>query len=100
MVYAINIETEPAMIDPTDIEKKNLEAHVELCAERYRFLESKLNTVEDKVTALGPVMQETHELVHQLSEKHNSIMQNWTIGIIVFLLGLCGWFATQYFETL
>lgn len=88
------------MIDPTDIEKKNLEAHVELCAERYRFLEAKLNTVEDKVTALAPVMQETHELVHQLTEKHNSTVQNWTMGIIVLLLGLCGWFATQYFATL
>lgn len=88
------------MIDPTDIEKKNLEAHVELCAERYRFLENKLSTVEDKITALAPVLQETHELVHQLTEKHNNTIQNWAIGIIVFLLSLCGWFATQYFATL
>ena len=32
------------MVDTTDIEKKSLEAHVELCAERYRFLENKLET--------------------------------------------------------
>jgi hypothetical protein len=30
------------MADTTDIEKKSLEAHVELCAERYRHLELKL----------------------------------------------------------
>ena len=88
------------MIDPTDIEKKNLEAHVELCAERYRFLEDKLSTVESKITALVPVMQETHELVHQLNEKHNSAIQRWSVGIILFLVSLCAWFATQYFATL
>jgi predicted nucleic acid-binding Zn-ribbon protein len=36
----------------TDIEKESLEAHVELCAERYEKLEHKLNTVEKKVEKL------------------------------------------------
>lgn len=39
----------------TNIEKTNLEAHVELCAERYEKLETKLNAVEKKVEQL-----ETH----------------------------------------
>ena len=39
----------------TNIEKTNLEAHVELCAERYEKLENKLETVEKKVEQL-----ETH----------------------------------------
>ena len=30
----------------TDIEKKNLEAHVELCAERYASLDNKLDSFE------------------------------------------------------
>ena len=34
------------MADTTDIEKKSLEAHVELCAERYRLLETKLESME------------------------------------------------------
>ena len=34
------------MADTTDIEKKSLEAHVELCAERYEKLENKLENVE------------------------------------------------------
>ena len=37
------------MVEPTDIEKKSLEAHVELCAERYKLLETKLETVEQGV---------------------------------------------------
>ena len=33
----------------TDIEKKSLEAHVELCAERYNSLESKLINLEERM---------------------------------------------------
>jgi len=36
----------------TNIEKTNLEAHVELCAERYEKLEHKLEAVEKKVEQL------------------------------------------------
>jgi hypothetical protein len=38
------------MVDTTDIEKKSLEAHVELCAERYRMLELKIETVENEIS--------------------------------------------------
>lgn len=41
----------------TNIEKNNLEAHVELCAERYEKLENKIQSVETKVERL-----ETHVL--------------------------------------
>lgn len=40
------------MASPTSIEKKNLEAHVELCAERYAALEEKLNTVDKRLSVL------------------------------------------------
>jgi predicted nucleic acid-binding Zn-ribbon protein len=36
----------------TNIEKKNLEAHVELCAERYTALENKLNNLDNRMTKL------------------------------------------------
>ena len=35
-----------------DLEKQNLETHVELCALRYSNLETKLNNVEEKVEKL------------------------------------------------
>jgi len=34
----------------TDIEKENLEAHVELCAERYKQLETKLSDLDERMT--------------------------------------------------
>ena len=33
----------------TDIEKKSLEAHVELCAERYRSLDERLDGFNNKI---------------------------------------------------
>lgn len=45
---------------PTEIEKENLEAHVELCAERYRQLESRLGTIESKVSSLQTIIEKSH----------------------------------------
>ena len=36
-----------------DIEKENLEAHVELCAERYRRLEEKFENLEGKIVEVS-----------------------------------------------
>ena len=41
----------------TQSEKENLEAHVELCAERYRQLETRLETIEEKVSTLASVVE-------------------------------------------
>lgn len=40
-------------LKPTDIEKENLESHVELCALRYQNLETRLGTIEAKVESLA-----------------------------------------------
>lgn len=40
------------MSTTTDIEKKSLEAHVELCAERYSNLETKLNNLDSRMDKL------------------------------------------------
>jgi len=37
----------------TKLERENLEAHVDLCAERYRQLENRLVNIENKVNELG-----------------------------------------------
>jgi hypothetical protein len=36
----------------SDIEKESLEAHVELCQQRYEVLERRLGTIETKVQAI------------------------------------------------
>jgi hypothetical protein len=47
-------------LKPTDIEKENLESHVELCALRYSALESRLTTIEEKVGNLQDVIEKSH----------------------------------------
>jgi len=40
------------MSTTTDIEKKNLEAHVELCAERYKNLDHKLSNLDTRMNVI------------------------------------------------
>ena len=44
----------------TGIEKQNLEAHVELCAQRYEAIEQRLGAIEGKVSALQKTIEESH----------------------------------------
>jgi hypothetical protein len=46
--------------EPTDIEKENLESHVELCALRYTSLERRLTRIEDAVEELQQLVQRSH----------------------------------------
>lgn len=43
----------------TAIEKQNLEAHVELCAERYEQLNTRLEIIEEKVGKLAVKIEES-----------------------------------------
>jgi 3-dehydroquinate synthetase len=88
------------MVDPTDIEKKSLEAHVELCAERYRMLELKVETVEKDVSAVKHMVTEVHDIVRRMGEKRNDQLITWGVGIIGVLLGVVGWLAAHYIKTL
>jgi hypothetical protein len=84
------------MADTTDIEKKSLEAHVELCAERYRFLENQLKTVEVKVSELNGTVNDVHDLVSRMATKRSDQLIAWGGTIIVTLLGVVGWLAVTY----
>jgi hypothetical protein len=88
------------MVDTTDIEKKSLEAHVELCAERYRMLELKVETVEKEISEVKTMVAEVHGIVRKMGEKRNDQLIAWGIGIIGVLLGVVGWLATHYVKTL
>ena len=88
------------MVDTTDIEKKSLEAHVELCAERYRMLELKIETVENEISEVKHMVTEVHGIVRQMGEKRNDQLIAWGIGIIGTLLALVGWLTAHYIQTL
>lgn len=83
-------------METTDIEKKSLETHVELCAQRYKYLEEKLETVEQTVINLNAVVREVHDMVQSMSQRNTDRLINWGIGIIVSLVGTIGWLLTHY----
>jgi chaperonin cofactor prefoldin len=70
------------MSDATDIEKKSLEAHVELCAERYNQLERRFEHVDSKISSLETLLREVHDMVAKINEKRNDQIISWGIGII------------------
>ena len=88
------------MVDTTDIEKKSLEAHVELCAERYRMLELKVETVEKEISEVKSMVTDVPSIVRRMGEKRNDQLIAWGIGIIGVLLGVVGWLTAHYIRTL
>ena len=59
--------SESSMGIATDIEKENLEAHVELCWQRYQRLQERIASVEDKVDSLADDVKEMrHEYLQEI----------------------------------
>jgi chromosome segregation ATPase len=83
-------------MDTTDIEKKSLEAHVELCAERYKFLETKLEALESKMSKLTAGIDELKGMISGITQKRNDQLIGWGIGIIGFLIASVGWLVSHY----
>ena len=73
------------MVEPTDIEKKSLEAHVELCAERYNALEDKMTAMSVNITHLCDMVAEVKASVSKMSEKNTDRLISWGVAIIGFL---------------
>ena len=84
------------MAETTDIEKKSLEAHVELCAERYNALENRLDHVNAKITNLSEVVREVHDMVQRMSEKRTDQIIGWGVGLIGALTAAVIYLVTNY----
>lgn len=84
------------MVDTTDIEKKSLEAHVELCAERYKFLETKLESVEDKITTVAESVSKVKETIEIMAAKNNDRLIKWGLAIMGFMMGTITYLVTHY----
>lgn len=84
------------MSDTTEIEKKSLEAHVELCAERYRFLENKLEAVDQKMTVLDDMIKKVYDTLNIMADQRNSQLMTWGLGLISLLVGIVGYLLVAY----
>lgn len=82
--------------DTTEIEKKSLEAHVELCAERYRFLEEKLEVLEGNIASVKSMVHDVHDIVHKMAEKRNNQLITWGVGVIGLLTAALGYMLSHF----
>jgi hypothetical protein len=84
------------MSETTEIEKKSLEAHVELCAERYTQLEQRFEHVEGKITGLETLLREVHDMVQRMAEKRTDQLISWGVGIIGALIATTIYLLVNY----
>jgi archaellum component FlaC len=84
------------MVETTDIEKKSLEAHVELCAERYNALENRLDHVDAKISNLSDMIREVHDMIQRMSEKRTDQLIGWGVGLIGTLTAAVIYLVTNY----
>lgn len=84
------------MVEATDIEKKSLEAHVELCAERYNALEEKITNLDNKITGVGSMIKDVKETVHKMAEKNNDRLITWGVGLIGIFAGSTVYLLVHY----
>ena len=71
----------------TDIEKENLEAHVELCAERYKNLENKLETLDNRMDKIESLIGEIKQAVAAVPNESNKTLIAIGTTILGALIG-------------
>jgi len=75
------------MAQASDIEKENLEAHVELCQHRYENLEDRLENVEKKVEHIHSDLNKSHSsLVKVIIGTSGTVVAGLLSTIVVILI--------------
>ena len=71
---------------PTEIEKNNLESHVELCALRYASLEHRLGIIEKQMMSIRQVVEKSHDsLIKALIGAAGSIVVGILSAVVILL---------------
>lgn len=73
-----------------EIESESLPAHVSICQERYRSLETRLNQVEDKITQIHTVLRDIRDDLQDIRDHHAQRWDTAQIAIIGILMSVIG----------
>ena len=71
---------------PIDIEKTNLEAHVDLCAQRYESLDKRLTIIESKFDTLQELIEKSHNSMARVIIGTAGTVVTGVLGVLVVLL--------------
>ena len=87
------------MSSPTEIEKKNLEAHVEICAVRYSNLETKLSNLEQRMDKLEVYLVGIKDKLEERLDDRSQKNTGYIITILgVLLSALLGYIGSGLFK--
>ena len=73
----------------TEIEKKSLEAHVELCAERYRNLDERLCSLDERMGKIETLITEVKTAIASVPNESNKTLIAIGTTIVGALVGAC-----------
>jgi tetrahydromethanopterin S-methyltransferase subunit G len=72
---------------PSQIEKESLEAHVEICQQRYETLEHRLSRIEDKVGQVNETISENNNaMIKVIVGSAGTIVAGLLSTIVVLLM--------------
>lgn len=90
---------ERVMSSPSDIEKENLEAHVEICAVRYANLETKLSNLEHRMDKMEVYLVGIKDSLEAKFESRTHAVMGWTVRILgVLLAAVLGYIGHGLFK--
>jgi len=69
-----------------DIEKTNLEAHVDLCAQRYESLDNRLTNIESKFDSLKKLIEDGHSSMTKVIIGTAGTVITGVLGLLVVIL--------------
>jgi hypothetical protein len=73
-------------INTTDLERTNLEAHVDLCAERYQQLNYRLGIIEAKMESIGKDIKAGNSSMNKVIITAASSILAGLLGLVATLL--------------
>ena len=71
---------------PIDIEKTNLEAHVDLCAQRYDNLDKRLTSIEYKFDKLQELIEKSHNSMAKIIIGTAGTVVTGVLGVLIVML--------------
>lgn len=74
----------------SNLEKESLEAHVDLCSERYNGLHRELKNLGSRMDKFEKMLMELRDMIMKQKSDRNQQLINWGIGIISTLVASCG----------
>jgi len=74
----------------SNLEKESLEAHVDLCSERYNGLHRELKNLGSRMDKFEKMLMELRDMIMKQKSDRNQQLINWGIGIISALVASCG----------